>query len=89
VAWHATIIPRVGAAVAVTPPFRAFGGMPDHATITFSGGARSDMRDHTGQYFFQAALACEHQISNEKSLHIDYDWKSLHIDYDWKSLHID
>jgi hypothetical protein len=25
--------------------------MRDHANITFSGGAPSDMRDHTSQYF--------------------------------------
>jgi hypothetical protein len=71
-AWHATIIPSVGGAVAVTPPFHVFGGVRDHATIAFLGGARSDMGDHTGQYFVSAVLACGHQISNKKSLHIDF-----------------
>jgi hypothetical protein len=51
VAHHATIIPSAGGAVAVMPPFHAFGGVRDHATITFSDGVRSDMRDHTDQYF--------------------------------------
>jgi hypothetical protein len=35
----------------ITLPFRAFGDVWDHATITFLGSVRSDMRDHTSQYF--------------------------------------
>jgi hypothetical protein len=73
VARHATIIPSAGGVAAVTPPFRAFGGVWDHATIIFLGGARSDMRDHTSQYFVSGGVGVRASDSNDKSLHIDYD----------------
>jgi hypothetical protein len=68
IARHATIIPSTGGTVAVTPPFCAFGGVRVHATITdqICGITPANI-------LFQAALACGHQISNEKSLHLDYD----------------
>jgi hypothetical protein len=68
VAQHATIIPSAGGAVAVTPPFCAFGGVRVHATIT-----DQICRITPASILFQAVLACRYQISNEKSLHIDYD----------------